>query len=264
MLYDQLADRWVFMQPTFDIFGATMNRTCWAVSQTPDPMGAYNLYEFPWAITGSPFPDYPKVSVWPDGYYVTAREFAGSTFSMAVTAVDRNAMLAGADASQIYVNLENGSMDGLLAANLDGLNLPGGSASSRPAGSPTAPEVLVSTGHPDRDGSPTPRLHFFYFHPDFATPANSTFTGPVDVDVDDYNPVFEFVDTVPQPPPGGGLEVNGWIQYRAVYRNFGDHESLIVEHDVRSDAGIVGPRWYEVRDPLEHSDDLPAGLLPPR
>jgi len=250
VLYDQLADRWVFAQPTFDIFGATINSMCFAVSATPDPMGEYNLYQFPWAITGSPFPDYPKVAVWPDGYYVTAREFAGSSFSMAVTAVDRNAMLAGADASQVYVNLENGSMDGLLAANLDGTNLPGGPAISRPVGSPTSPEVLVSTGHPDRDGSPTPRLHFFYFHPDFGTPANSTFTGPVDVDVDDYNPVFEFVDTVPQPPPGGGLEANGWIQYRAVYRNFGDHDALIVEHDVRSDAGIVGPRWYEVRDPL--------------
>src|SRR4051794_38004443 len=30
VLYDQLADRWVFMQPTFDIFGATLNRSCWA------------------------------------------------------------------------------------------------------------------------------------------------------------------------------------------------------------------------------------------
>lgn len=249
VLYDQLADRWVFTQPTFDIFGATINSTCWAISQTPDPLGAYYLYQFPWATTGSPFPDYPKAAVWPDAYYVTAREFAGSAFSMAVTAVDRNAMLAGADASQIYVNLNNGVMDGLLPGNLDGTNLPGG-ALNRPAGSPTPAEVLVSTGHPDRDGSPTPRLHFFYFHPDFNTPANSTFTGPVDVDVDDYNPVFEFVDTVPQPPPGGGLEANGWIQYRAVFRNSGDHESLVVEHDVRSDSGIVGPRWYEVRDPL--------------
>jgi hypothetical protein len=249
VLYDQLADRWVWMQPTFDIFGATINSTCWAISQTPDPMGSYYLYQFPWAISGSPFPDYPKAAVWPDAYYVTAREFAGSSFSMAVTAVDRVAMLGGADASQIYVNLNNGVMDGLLPANLDGTNLPGG-ALNRPAGSPTPAEVLVSTGHPDRDGSPTPRLHFFYMHPDFATPANSTFTGPVDVDVDDYNPVFEFVDTVPQPPPGGGLEVNGWIQYRAAYRNLGDHDALIVEHDVRSDSGIVGPRWYEVRDPL--------------
>ena len=251
ILYDQLADRFVFMQPTFDIFGAQLNRTCWAVSKTPDPLGEYWLYEFPWAITGSPFPDYPKASVWPDAYYVTAREFAGSSFSMAATAVDRNAMLTGGDASQIYVNLNNGTMDGLLAANLDGTNMPG-TALARPGGSPppVPTEVLVSTGHPLRDGSPTPRLHFFYFHPNFADPPSSTFTGPIDVEVDDYNPVFEFVDTVPQPPPGGGLEVNGWIQYRAPLRAFGGYESMIVEHDVRSDSGIVGPRWYEVRDPL--------------
>jgi hypothetical protein len=250
ILYDQLADRWVFMQPTFDVFGATENRTCWAISKTPDPLGEYWLYEFPWATNGGPFPDYPKAAVWPDAYYVTAREF-GADFSMAVTAVDRNAMLNGADATQIYVNLGNNVMDGLLPANLDGTNLPGGGAgANRPAGSPTPTEVLVSTGHPLRDGSPTPRLHFFYFHPDFGTPENSTFTGPLDVEVDDYNPVFEFVDTVPQPPPGGGLEVNGWIQYRAPLRAFGGYESMIVEHDVRSDSGIVGPRWYEVRDPL--------------
>jgi hypothetical protein len=145
-------------------------------------------------------------------------------------------------------------MDGLLPGHLDGSNVPPGFGLRRPdGGSPPPAEVLVSTGHPQRDGSPTPRLHFFYFHPNFPDPPSSTFTGPIDVDVDDYNPVFEFTDTVPQPPPGGGLEANGWIQYRAPLRVFGDHVSMMVEHDVKSDTGIVGPRWYEVRDPLNQA-----------
>ena len=31
------------------------------------------------------------------------------------------------------------------------------------------------------------------------------------------------------------------------YRNFGDHESWVVNHVVNADAGRAGIRWYEFR-----------------
>src|SRR5205823_12021110 len=41
------------------------------------------------------------------------------------------------------------------------------------------------------------------------------------------------------------------LMYRLAYRNFGDHESLVLNHTVVANAttGQMGPRWYEVRDP---------------
>ena len=37
--------------------------------------------------------------------------------------------------------------------------------------------------------------------------------------------------------------------FRLAYRNFGDHEALVVNHTVDASSGQAGVRWYEVRDP---------------
>jgi hypothetical protein len=37
--------------------------------------------------------------------------------------------------------------------------------------------------------------------------------------------------------------------YRLAYRNFGGHQSWLVDHDVTTAAGLVGERWYEFRAP---------------
>src|SRR5207237_428625 len=39
------------------------------------------------------------------------------------------------------------------------------------------------------------------------------------------------------------------VMYRLAYRNFGDHESLVVTHSVAPTAGGGGVRWYEIRNP---------------
>lgn len=240
VLYDQLADRWVWSKSAFDSHAAQ----CFAVSVTSDPLGAYYLYEFRYfGIEGDGYNDFPKIGVWPDAYYMTVRDL-GSVFSMTVTAFDRNAMLAGLPASGIFVSLDNPALNGLLPADLYGLVPPGA------GGNATPPNVLMGIGHPDRDGSPTPRIHIYYFHPDFGNPVASTLTGPVDIDVADFDPAIEFVDSVPQPAPGGRLEVLGVPEYQLPYRNFGDHESIVLMHDVFTDGVHVGPRWYEIRDPF--------------
>ena len=46
--------------------------------------------------------------------------------------------------------------------------------------------------------------------------------------------------------------------YRLAYRNFGDHESLVVNHSVTAGSS-VGVRWYELRNPSGDADRLPAG-----
>jgi hypothetical protein len=37
--------------------------------------------------------------------------------------------------------------------------------------------------------------------------------------------------------------------YRLAYRNFGDHEALVVNHSIATTSGNVGVRWYEIRNP---------------
>src|SRR5919197_1936231 len=92
VIYDPIADRWVISQ--FSV-STTPYLQCVAVSQTPDPTGAYYRYSFSYGNTA--FPDYPKIGVWPDAYYTTfnifnnGANFAGSK----VCAYDRTRMLQG-------------------------------------------------------------------------------------------------------------------------------------------------------------------------
>jgi hypothetical protein len=39
------------------------------------------------------------------------------------------------------------------------------------------------------------------------------------------------------------------LMFRLSYRNFGDHQSLVLDHTVKADA-VEGIRWYEVRNPI--------------
>ena len=48
-------------------FGSLNNSLAIGVSETNDPAGAYNVYQYVF----SGFPDYPKYGVWHDGYYGT-------------------------------------------------------------------------------------------------------------------------------------------------------------------------------------------------
>ena len=72
VIYDPIADRWVVSQ--FSV-STTPYMQCVAVSQTPDPTGAYFRYSFSYGNTD--FNDYPKMGIWPDGLYMTANMFDG-------------------------------------------------------------------------------------------------------------------------------------------------------------------------------------------
>jgi hypothetical protein len=70
--YDRAADRWIMTQ--FSV-STTPYLQCVAVSTTPDPTGSYSRYAFNYG--SSDFPDYPKLAVWPDAYYITYNIFSG-------------------------------------------------------------------------------------------------------------------------------------------------------------------------------------------
>ena len=224
--YDKAANRWVMTQ--FSVT-TTPYLQCVAVSTTSDATGTYNRYAF----SQPNFNDYPKLGVWSDGYYVSFNMFSGNTFvGGRACAFDRSAMLAGNPATQICFQLGN-TYGGLLPSDLDGATPP-------PAGSPN---YYVAFGNDSAS------LDIWKFHADFATPANATFTH----------------SNIPAPPfaaacSGGGtcIPQSGTTQlldsladrlmHRLAYRNFGDHESLVVNHSVTAGSS-VGVRWYEIRSP---------------
>ncbi|MBA3945590.1 MAG: hypothetical protein H0X37_13615 [Herpetosiphonaceae bacterium] len=230
--YDKAANRWVLTQ--FVVSGAPPFLQCVAVSQTSDATGSYNRYSF----NQPGFNDYPKLSVWPDGYYITYNIFnnSGTAFiGGRVCAMDRSAMLAGTAATQQCQQLSS-NYSGLLPSDLDGKTPP-------PGGSPNYVMDL------DTNNS---SLNLWKFHVDFATPANTTFTGPTNIPVPAFTPACDGTSRntcIPQKGTTQQLESLGdRLMYRLAYRNFGDHEALVLNHSIQSGRS-VGVRWYEVRSP---------------
>jgi hypothetical protein len=231
VLYDHLANRWLVSQLQYDET-FTHNAQCIAISTTSDATGTYNRYEYDF---GANFPDYPKFGIWPDGYYNAIDVFPGRSFAGAqACAFDRAAMLAGAPAAAICFQ-QPPSASSLLPADLDGSTLP-------PAGAPNYFVGLADASH----------LNLYKFHADFANPARSTFSAPTPVAVADYNEICARATTVAciaEPEPGEKVDgLSDRVMFRLAYRNFGDHESLVVNHTVL--GGLLGGvRWYEIRNP---------------
>ncbi len=234
VVYDQLAGRWLVSQFQFNST-FTSNQQCVAISTSSDATGSYNRYEFDF---GDQFPDYPKFGVWPDAYYYSANIFVpfGGTFSFAgatACAFERAAMLVGAPARTIC--FQNPGAASLLPSDLDGSTLP----------PPDQPNFFM-------DIADSSHLEVFQFHVDFATPASSTFTGPVAISVAPFTEICAravALACIPEPPPGERVDSLGdRLMFRLAYRNFGDHESLVVNHTIKGGA-LAGVRWYEIRSP---------------
>ena len=225
--YDKAANRWILTQ--FSV-RTTPYLQCVAVSTTSDATGSYYRYAF----QQPNFNDYPKIGVWPDGYYLSFNMFSGNFFAGGrACALDRTKMLSGAAATQVCFQL-SASYGGLLPSDLDGSTAP-------PSGSPN---FFLSLGNDSAS------LDLWKFHVDFTTPANSAFTRV-------NFPVAAFTlacgggggTCIPQPGTNQQLDTLGdRLMHRLAYRNFGDHEALVVNHTV--DTGSTqGVRWYEIRNP---------------
>jgi hypothetical protein len=240
--YDRIADRWVIGQLSFASVSAGPYFQCVAVSTTPDPTGTYNRYQFQY--TG--LNDYPKMAVWPDGYYTTYNIFNnGATFAGGlVCAFDRTQMLVGGPATQQCFNVGT-SIGGLLASDLDGPTLP-------PAGSPNFILALD-----------TNVLDFFKMHVDFTTPANSTLVGPSIIPTAAFSPLCNGGTCVVQPGTTNRLDsLADRLMNRLVYRNFTDHEALLVSHSVTAGTG-GGVRFYELRSPATTPTIFQQGTFAP-
>ena len=218
--YDQLADRWVMTQ--FALQSGNYQQ-CVAVSATSDALGAWHRYAFLYAQ----FPDYPKLSVWPDAYYITFNMFGaggGSFTGGRICGYDRAKMLQGLPATQVCV--QNNAYASSLVADLDGKTLP-------PSG--TAAYVMNRN---------TSGVNLWRFSVDF-TNGTSSITGPTALPVSAYTAACNS-SCVPQPSTSQKLDALGdRLMYRLSYRNLGSRAALVVNHSVSS-GGVINIRWYEI------------------
>ena len=246
VLYDHLADRWII---TYFANDPTLSKTvtdplewqCIAVSKGPNPVtSGFFVYSFFLGISN----DYPKLAIWPDGYYLISQEGYDGTSSLDAWVFDRANMLNGNPATFQHPSGFPSEHDVItLPSDLTG--------PPPPVGSPNF-YARPYDGNLYSDGSP--RLEIFEFHTDWGVPANTTFSlvqtltpATFRSDICSGGALDQFC--VPQPGTTATLDaLSIWPMGPLQYRNFGDHESLVFNHAVNVDgAGLVGIRWYELR-----------------
>ncbi len=220
--YDQLADRWILTQ--FAV-SATPYTQCVAVSTSPDPTGSYYRYSYSF---NRDFNDYPKMGVWPDGYYITYNMFkSGHSFSgHNVCAYERDKMLIGASARQICALTTAAAS--LEPSDLEGTTLP-------PAGSPNLLLSISSTA-----------LQFWRYSVNWSA-GTGTLTGPSTVaGVAAFSRACGGGACIPQQGTTQLLDsLADRLMYRLSYRNLGTREALVINHSVAT-GGVSAIRWYEL------------------
>jgi hypothetical protein len=229
--YDKAADRWMITQ-----LGSLKNpySECIAISKTADPTGAYNLYAYSF---GTNLNDYPKFGVWPtatnSAYLATYNLFAnGSVFAgPEICAYDRAAMIAGS-ASPVALCYTGISGDSFLPADLDG----------------TAPPLDGTPGY-FVDLSTSSSLGVYKLSPNFA--AQTATISPLSTIA-----VTSYTEAADAPQPGTSRLLDALsdrLMYRAAFRMFGDHESIVINHAIKTAINTVtvsGVRWYELQSPV--------------
>ncbi len=244
VVYDHLADRWLLTQ------FANPNHMCMAVSQTADPVaGTWFTYTFNTGV----FPDYPKIGVWPDGYYMSSYEGA----NLGVYAFNRTAMLTGGAATFVKTTIPSLGTPTvrntrILPSDLDGAAPPVGT-----------PNYFVRTVDSQQDPLlPLDRVEVYAATPNFVAGTiafplvSSLITSPFETmtcnrngqGVRDCIPQPGIVDTI------DALSNRPMMQVR--YRNFGTHQSMVFNQTVDVEPlisgfnavrEVAGLRWYELR-----------------
>ena len=234
VMYDRHAERWVITQ-----FQQSGNKILFAVSESDDPMGAYFTYEYSF----NSFPDYPKYSIWSDGYYMTS-----NTNSQNVVVFDRQKMLDGdPTAGRIALNFPSGVsyfFRSVLPADADGELPPYGT-----------PNYLFHIQDDAWSGVTYDHIIVFKFQTDWNTPANSSVTISQRIPTEPFNAVFnQQWNDIPQPNTTRRLDaIAGVFNYRAQYMRWVNYNTMMLCHvvDVNNASAIAnkraGIRWYELR-----------------
>lgn len=228
VLYDEVADRWIFSQFSLPNYPNGPFFEMIAVSQTGDPTGSWYRYQFQF----NTMPDYPKLAVWPDGIYMTCNRFnsSGNYQGVGVYAMNRTKMYAGQpNPEMISFNLNSSNNAWrMLPSDCDG--------EYPPAGTPNY--VAYHNDGPDQ-------IVIYEFHADFVNTANSTFNQTNTLTVASFNGNHSGI-----PQKGTTIKLDpfsGTFMNRLPFRKFSDHWSMVGCAAVNVGNNVAGVRWYELR-----------------
>ena len=235
--YDRLADRWVVSQSAIPTGASVPMDECIAVSQTGDATGAYYRYQF--HLTNN-YLDYPKIGVWPDGYYMAANIFdTPHTAFLGPQAFvfDRMKMLVGDPSA-------TGQTLGITGGPTEATFLPSDLDSSRPP-------PISDPNHFVAWPQGVPLVYKVWkFHADFINPANTTFTLEATLPASAFTVLCPSTrNCVPQLDSATNLDaVADRLMFRNAYRMFppGIGESLLDNYTVSANA-VAGIRWLELQ-----------------
>lgn len=240
--YDHTAERWLLME----MLGSGINELLIAVSNSSDPTGGWKAYR----IQTLGFPDYPKLYVWHNAYFITINEiFNGNKCSG--YALKRSAMLAGEASIDIYrFNMPN--FQGISFQPATGADWDGG-----PPPPPGSPGYIFRI-YDDAWNGGQDHLEIWEAFVDWNNSTMSHIDGPSLLYPAPFETrvcfgnVFSW-DCIEQPGTSQRIAaLENTIMYRAPYRNFGDHESVVLNH-ISDVSGVVGNggdaqvRWYELQ-----------------
>ncbi len=235
---------------------------CFAISQTADATGAYYTYEFPTFNNANNFPDYPKVGVWPNGYYVSHNDFPNlQSYAGAMPcAYDRVKMLAGDPTAQgvCFLDNSNGTLfdDSMLPADVDDATMP-------PSGIDPIFVGSIDNGANGIDSN----VYYYPFHFVPSNPSTSTFSctnGACTIPVTQYQIACQKITsgTCTATQPVGVLNNLGdRLMYRLTYRILpAPTPAKDLLHDNRMQEWLVSHtvfngsssavRWYEFRSSI--------------
>lgn len=234
VMYDQLADRWFISQ-----FKQSNDGLLIAISTSPDPTGSYNIFEFEL----DDFPDYPHYAIWPDAYYLSANKNGDVLYT-----IDRLALLNNENNPRIISFIlpglvrNNNTVFGAQGANILGTNVP-------PADSPGYFIYLQDDGW--TSAIDFDHLKIWEVNPDFNNAAQSFVTQPQVIATQPFDSTFQPFGTgdVDQPGTGNKIDnIGGVISYKANYRRFNNHNSLVLNFNVNLGDDLSGIRWFELRN----------------
>lgn len=241
--YDGFADRWIIsaQAPT-----ATEPYQCIAVSKGPNPAGedAYYRYVF------GPFPegpDYAKMALWPSAGLFDKGSYIFSYWkpSHRICAYNRAALLRGdpqSDDLQQCTDIPGYEVQtNILPSDLDGPTL-------APQGSPS---YLIAQGPEEGTDKWVDTLAFWRLDVDWTAGGKDIKAIRADADIE-VTPFIRLLGA--RQPSGSSFLTNGrFLMNRFAYRNYGDHESLVVSHAIDLDPDPAAEhshgavRWYEFR-----------------
>lgn len=234
VLYDVQADRFIITE-----FDQSPNGFNVAICQGSDPVND-GWYVYTTGFTTGQFPDYPKFSIWSDGYYVTANISTNNRLFV----IERDSALVGATARFVAFPLTGIKTSGFYspqAFNVTNGDLP-----------PTGNASIVYMQDDAWSGVSTDHLKIWTANVNWQTPAQSTLSEPQVIETTPFISVFDGGSFSNRPQPSGPDQdvLQATIMNQAQYRRFPGYNSAIFNFVVDTDGTsgeLAGIRWYELR-----------------